>query len=238
MSIVYSGKAKDIYSTDVPSRYIMCFRNDLTALNGGKKGGFEGKGEINCKVSAFIFRYLESLGIKTQYIDIISSQEQLVKKVNILPIEVIVRNISAGSFSRKYGVAEGILLNAPVLEFSLKNDALGDPMISASHAIALNLATPEQLEEISRLALQINQALIELMNRADLTLVDFKLEFGVDENGAVLLADEISPDTCRLWEKSSNERLDKDRFRLDLGGVEAAYLEAGRRLLVLEKEGE
>ena len=208
----------------------MRYRDDLTALNGGKKGSFPEKGLLNLQISNTIFTYLSSHGIKTHLVRSLGVNEVLVIRVWIFPLEVIVRNIAAGSFSKKYGVPEGKPLKSPVLEFSLKNDELGDPMISPSHILALELVTGEQLREMSDIALKINGLLTDLFNGVNLTLVDFKLEFGADTRGDILLADEITPDTCRLWEKGANVKMDKDRFRQDLGGVEDAYREVARRL--------
>jgi phosphoribosylaminoimidazole-succinocarboxamide synthase len=208
----------------------MRYRDDLTALNGGKKGSFPGKGALNRRISDMIFAFLETGGVKTHFIKTINEYEVLIRKVHILPLEVIVRNIAAGSFSKKYGVPEGKPLKMALLEFSLKDDALGDPMISPSHAIALELVTEEQLNQISGVAMGINNLLKALFDRVNLTLVDFKIEFGTGSGGNILLADEITPDTCRLWEKDAGVKMDKDRFRQDLGGVEEAYREVANRL--------
>ena len=230
LGLLYRGKVKDIYETTDPNGVIIHYRDELTALNGGKRGSFPDKGLLNRQITDKIFAYLESNGVKTHFIKTINDNEVLVRKVRILPLEVIVRNIAAGSFSKKYGVPEGIPLKSTVLEFSLKNDDLGDPMLSPSHALALEIVTQGQLSEITDVALKINQLLIELFNSVNLTLVDFKIEFGTDSEGDILLADEISPDSCRLWEKGSNVKMDKDRFRQDLGGVEDAYREVCKRL--------
>ncbi|MDR1538811.1 MAG: phosphoribosylaminoimidazolesuccinocarboxamide synthase [Clostridiales bacterium] len=227
---IYSGKAKDIYETDDPSFAIMEHRDDLTALNGEKRGSFNEKGIINHEITGLIFSFLESKGIKTHFVRDLNSRESLVKKVSIIPLEVIVRNVAAGSFSKKYGVAEGAPLKCTVLEFSLKNDALGDPMLSESHAVALGIASQKELSEIGEAACRINGALTELFSSIGLKLVDFKVEFGRDDEGKLLLADEITPDSCRLWDLESGEKLDKDRFRRSLGGVEEAYREVWRRL--------
>ncbi|MDR1913913.1 MAG: phosphoribosylaminoimidazolesuccinocarboxamide synthase [Clostridiales bacterium] len=228
--LLYSGKAKEIYSTDEPCLVIMKYLDDLTALNGAKHGSFADKGHLNRQISDKIFVYLERRGIKTHYVKTINSQEVLVKKVSIIPLEVIVRNIAAGSFSKKYGVPEGTPLACSVLEFSYKNDELGDPMLSESHALALGLATKRQIETISKVALLINDELKALFDNINLRLIDFKIEFGIDNDGNILLADEISPDSCRLWDKDTDKKLDKDRFRLDLGDVEAAYRDVASRL--------
>jgi phosphoribosylaminoimidazole-succinocarboxamide synthase len=229
-SLLYSGKAKNIYETDDPSLAIMEYKDILTAGNGEKKGAFEEKGAINREITDIIFKYLEGKGISTHFVKNVSQTETLVKKVNIIPLEVIVRNVAAGSFSKKYGVPEGAPLKGIVVEYSLKDDALGDPMLSESHALALGVATQEDLDKLKEAALKVNAALIGLFEGIGLKLVDFKIEFGKGQDGEIILADEITPDSCRLWDMESSEKLDKDRFRRDLGGVEDAYREVWRRL--------
>ncbi|MDR2751786.1 MAG: phosphoribosylaminoimidazolesuccinocarboxamide synthase [Clostridiales bacterium] len=232
-SLIYSGKAKNIYETDDPSLVIMEHKDCLTALNGEKKGSFSGKGPLNRNISDGIFKHLQTKGVKTHFVESLSDTETLVKKVTIIPLEVIVRNVAAGSFSKKYGAPEGAPLKNIVVEYSLKDDALGDPMLAESHAAALGIATFEELDYLKEQALKVNSALIELFAGVGLKLVDFKIEFGKDDKGEVLLADEITPDSCRLWDIESQEKLDKDRFRRDLGGVEDAYREVARRLALM-----
>ncbi|MDR0999294.1 MAG: phosphoribosylaminoimidazolesuccinocarboxamide synthase [Clostridiales bacterium] len=228
--LLYSGKAKDIYATSDPNLVIMRYRDDLTALNGEKRGSFEGKGAINQAVSDTIFAFLENRGIKTHFVKTLGDNETLVKAVTILPLEVIVRNVAAGSFSRKYGVKEGTPLKSAVLEYSYKMDELGDPMLAESHILALGLATQEQLNKIADSTYKVNDALKELFSRLGLNLIDFKVEFGVTSDGDILLADEITQDSCRLWDMETGVRVDKDRFRQDLGGVKDAYQDLLERL--------
>jgi len=228
--LIYTGKARSIYATNDPQMMILHNRDDLTAGNAAKKGGFEGKGDINNKISGIIFRHLEEKGIATHYIKDFSENEVLVKKVDIIALEVVVRNAAAGSFSAKYGIAEGTALKTPLVEFFYKNDELGDPMISASHIDILNLATFEQIERITKIAKDVNKILTEFFDKIDLFLIDFKIELGIDAEGSLLLADEISPDTCRLWDLKTKESLDKDVFRKDLGDVGKAYREVLRRM--------
>ena len=227
---LYEGKAKKVYATDDKSLVIVSYKDDATAFNGLKKGTIEGKGVINNKMSNFLMQILEKQGVKTHFVEELSDRDTLVKKVTILPLEVIIRNISAGSFAKHYGVAEGIVFDEPTIEFSYKNDELGDPLINDYHAIALKLATVEELETIKRYAFAVNEQLKSFWKDCGVTLVDFKLEFGRLGNGTIVLADEISPDTCRLWDSRTGEKLDKDRFRRDLGGVEDAYAEVMKRL--------
>lgn len=227
---LYEGKAKRVYMTDDPDLLIVSYKDDATAFNGLKKGTIAGKGIINNKMSNLLMENLEKEGIPTHFVVELSERETLVRKVSIVPLEVIVRNIAAGSFSKRYGVDEGQYLSSPTLEFSYKNDSLGDPLLNSSHALALNLATAEEIEVIQRYAFRINQLLKMFWNECGVTLVDFKLEFGRRSDGTIVLADEISPDTCRLWDSKTGEKLDKDRFRCDLGGVEDAYAEVMRRL--------
>ena len=228
--LLYEGKAKKVYATDDPQQLIVAYKDDATAFNGLKKGTITGKGVINNQMSNLLMQRLEQAGVPTHYIQELSPRETLVKKVSIVPLEVIVRNIAAGSFSKRYGVEEGVVFDAPTLEFSYKNDDLGGPLINSSHAPALKLATPEELETIRKYALAVNAFLKQLWSECGVILVDFKLEFGRLADGTIVLADEISPDTCRLWDAKTHEKLDKDRFRRDMGGVEDAYEQVMGRL--------
>lgn len=227
---LYEGKAKKVFATDDPELLIVAYKDDATAFNGLKKGTIVGKGVINNKMSNRLMAMLEKNGIPTHYVRELSDRETLVKKVSIVPLEVIVRNISAGSFAKHYGVDEGIVFEQPTVEYSYKNDALGDPLLNTSHALALKLATAEEIETIRTYALRIDELLKAFWKTCGVTLVDFKLEFGRLSDGTIVLADEISPDTCRLWDAATGEKLDKDRFRRDLGGVEEAYAEIMHRL--------
>ena len=227
---LYEGKAKKVFATDDPELLIVNYKDDATAFNGLKKGTIVGKGVINNKMSNRLMAMLEKNGIPTHYVKELSDRETLVKKVSIVPLEVIVRNISAGSFAKHYGVEEGIVFDQPTVEYSYKNDALGDPLLNTSHALALKLATAEEVETIRTYALRIDELLKAFWKTCGVTLVDFKLEFGRLSDGTIVLADEISPDTCRLWDAATGEKLDKDRFRRDLGGVEEAYAEIMHRL--------
>lgn len=229
LEMLYEGKAKKVYKTDDPKLFIVDYKDDATAFNGLKKGQISGKGVINNTMANIIFTMLEEKGIPTHLVKQLSERETLVKAVKILPLEVIIRNISAGSFSKRYGVEEGIDFKKSVLEFSYKNDDLGDPLINDDHILALELATEEQLENVKKYAYAVNEALKEFFLQRDLKLVDFKIEFGLFE-GNVILADEISPDTCRLWDVNTNEKMDKDRFRRDLGNVEETYQEVFDRV--------
>ncbi len=228
---LYEGKAKKVFATDNPDLYIVSYKDDATAFNGLKKGTIEGKGAINNVMSNRLMAMLEKHGIPTHFVEQLSDRDTLVKKVSIVPLEVIVRNISAGSFSKRYGVKEGIVFAEPTFEFSYKNDELGDPLLNDSHALALGLATKEEIDTIRAMALKVNQVLKEFFKGLNITLVDFKLEFGRLADGTIILADEISPDTCRFWDSTTGEKLDKDRFRRDLGNVEGAYQEVMRRLM-------
>ena len=228
---MYEGKAKRVYATDDPTLVIVSYKDDATAFNGLKKGTIEGKGVINNKMSNFLMQILEKEGVKTHFVKELSDRETLVKKVSIVPLEVIIRNISAGSFAKRYGVAEGVVFDAPTIEFSYKNDDLGDPLLNEYHALALKLATKAEIEQIKEMAFKVNATLKEYFKKLNVTLVDFKLEFGKTVDGEIVLADEISPDTCRFWDSTTGEKLDKDRFRRDLGGVEGAYQEMMRRLM-------
>ena len=228
--LLYSGKAKSVFATDVSDQYVIEYRNDLTAGNGLKKGSFAGKGAVNNDISAKIFEYLAQNGVQTHFVKQLGETESLVKVVKILPLEVIVRNYCAGSFVKRYGAEEGKKLAAPIFELSYKNDDFGDPLINNSHVIALELATAEQLADVEAQTLAINKLLQALFDKMDLILVDFKLEFGTLADGTIVLADEISPDTCRLWDKTTLRKLDKDRFRDDLGEYAEAYHEVQARL--------
>jgi phosphoribosylaminoimidazole-succinocarboxamide synthase len=227
---LYEGKAKKVFATDDPGFLIVEYKDDATAFNGVKRGTIRGKGVINNRMSNRLMEMLEQEGIPTHYVRELSERETLVKRVEIIPLEVIVRNISAGSFSKRYGVEEGIRFDAPTVEFSYKNDALGDPLINTDSAVALKLANPGEIALIREYALRTDQELCRFWKDCGVTLVDFKLEFGRLSDGTIILADEISPDTCRLWDSRTGEKLDKDRFRRDLGGVEEAYQEVMRRL--------
>ncbi len=228
---LYEGKAKKVYATEDENLYIVSYKDDATAFNGLKKGTISGKGVINNRMSNFLMQILEKHGVPTHFVEEINDRETIVKKVSIVPLEVIIRNVSAGSFSKKYGVEEGIVFDEPTIEFSYKNDDLGDPLLNAYHAIALKLATREEIETIKSMAFKVNEVLSEYFKGMNIRLVDFKLEFGRLSDGTIVLADEISPDTCRLWDIDTNEKLDKDRFRRDMGGVEEAYQEVMRRLM-------
>ena len=226
---LYEGKAKKVWATDIPDVVLVDYKDDATAFNGLKKGTIAGKGVVNNRMSNFMFRNLEAAGVPTHFIEEVSERETLVKKVLIVPLEVIVRNIAAGSMSKRLGIPEGKVLAHTVLEFSYKNDELGDPMINEYHAYAMELATPEEVKTISDMAFAVNDYMVNYFRKLNIDLVDFKLEFG-RYKGRILLADEISPDTCRFWDSTTKEKLDKDRFRRDMGGVEEAYQEMMRRL--------
>ena len=228
--LLYEGKAKKVYATDDPQLLIVAYKDDATAFNGQKKGTITGKGVISNRMSNRLMARLEKAGVPTHFVEELSERETLVKRVTIVPLEVIVRNLAAGSFSKRYGVEEGVVFDRPTIEFSYKNDELGDPLLNSHHALALKLATPEELETIQALSFRVNELLKEFWSQCGVTLVDFKLEFGRLTDGSIILADEISPDTCRLWDAKTGEKLDKDRFRRDLGGVEDAYAEVMRRL--------
>ena len=227
--MLYEGKAKKVYTTDANDLYIVDYKDDATAFNGEKKGFIENKGIMNNKIANHLFRVIEENGVPTHFVQEISDRETIVKKVEIVPIEVIVRNIAAGSLAKRVGLPEGTVLNQPVLEYCYKNDALGDPMINEYHIYALKLATKEELDKMANMAFKINTVLVNYFKDIGITLVDFKIEFG-RHKGKIILADEISPDTCRFWDIKTNEKLDKDRFRRDLGSVEQAYKEILKRL--------
>ena len=228
---LYEGKAKKVYATENPDLYIVSYKDDATAFNGEKKGTIVGKGSINNRMTNMLMQVLEKKGVPTHFVEEINDRETIVKKVSIVPLEVIIRNISAGSFAKRFGVEEGIVFDEPTIEFSYKNDEPGDPLMNAYHAIALKLATREEIEAIKKMAFTVNDTLKEYFLGLNIKLVDFKIEFGRLDDGTIVLADEISPDTCRLWDKDTNEKLDKDRFRRDLGGTEEAYQEVMRRLM-------
>ena len=227
---IYEGKAKKVFATDNPDYYIVEYKDDATAFNGLKHGTITGKGIINNKMSNLMFQLLAKNGVKTHFVEQINDRETIVKAVKIVPLEIIIRNVAAGSFSKRYGVEEGRELLAPTLEFSLKNDALNDPLINDSHIIALGVATEKELEQIRTLAYKVNEVMKEFFAKIGVKLIDFKIEAGRLPNGEIILADEISPDTCRFWDAKTNEKLDKDRFRRDMGGVEEAYQEIFSRI--------
>ena len=228
--MLYEGKAKKVYTTEDPELYIVDYKDDATAFNGLKKGTISGKGVINNRVTNHLMKMLESKGIPTHFVEELSDRETVVKKVKIVPLEVIVRNIAAGSMSKRLGIEEGTVLPTTVLEYSYKNDDLGDPLINDHHAVALGAATYEELNEMYAMTAKINEVLKGLFLKMNIKLVDFKIEFGKTSDGEIVLADEVSPDTCRLWDATTNEKLDKDRFRRDLGKVREAYEEILARL--------
>lgn len=230
---LYEGKAKKVFATDDPKVVLVDYKDDATAFNGLKRGSIAGKGVINNRVTNFLMQMLEKNGIPTHFIEEISDRETLVKKVSIVPLEVIVRNIAAGSLSKRLGLPEGTKLGSTVLEYCYKDDALGDPMVNEYHIFAMNLCTKEELDTIASYALKVNEILAQFLAQAKIELIDFKIEFGRTSDGTIILADEISPDTCRFWDSETGEKLDKDRFRRDLGNVEGAYKEIMHRLLGL-----
>ena len=227
---LYEGKAKKVFATDDPELLIVDYKDDATAFNGEKKGQIAGKGVINNRMSNLLMKMLESKGVPTHFVEEISERETVVKAVTIMPLEVIVRNISAGSFAKRYGVEEGIVFDKPTFEVSYKNDDLGDPLMCESHAIALGIVTEEEIQTIREYALKVNSELKAFFLERGLKLVDFKIEFGKTSDGTIILADEISPDTCRLWDVETNKKMDKDRFRRDLGDVEETYQEVFERM--------
>ena len=227
---LYEGKAKKVFATDDPALVIVSYKDDATALDGLKKGTILGKGAVNNRMSDFLFSLLEKEGIPTHFVKELNDREALVRKVSIVPLEVIIRNISAGSFAKRYGVEEGIVFSEPTIEFSYKNDALHDPLLNSYHALALGLATKEEIETIKTMAFRVNEILKAYFLKLNVRLVDFKLEFGRLPDGKIVLAEEISPDTCRFWDATTGEKLDKDRFRRDMGGVEDAYREMMKRV--------
>jgi len=228
---LYEGKAKKVYATADENLCVVAYKDDATAFNGLKKGTIVGKGVVNNRMSNLLMRLLEKQGVPTHFVEELSDRETLVKKVKIVPLEVIIRNVSAGSFAKHYGVEEGIVFDEPTIEFSYKNDDLGDPLLNAYHALALKLATKKEIETIKSMAFKVNEVLTAYFKTLGIRLADFKLEFGRLSDGTIVLADEISPDTCRLWDINTNEKLDKDRFRRDMGGVEDAYKEVFKRLM-------
>lgn len=230
LEMMYEGKAKQVYATDDPDRVIIHYKDDATAFNGLKKDSIRNKGVLNNKITTILFNELNRRGIATHWIETLNDRDQLCKKVRIVPLEVIVRNVVAGSMAKKFGIDEGTELKTPVYEICYKNDELGDPMINDTHAVGLGLATREDLDQIYAITAQVNEALKEILDQIGIRLIDFKLEFGKDSTGRVLLADEISPDTCRFWEKGTDKKLDKDRFRRDMGDVIGAYEEIYGRL--------
>lgn len=227
---LYEGKAKKVFATEDPNVVIVDYKDDATAFNGEKKGSIRGKGVINNRMSNYLMKELEKAGVPTHYIEEISERETAVKKVSIFPLEVIVRNVAAGSFSKRMGVAEGTELLCPILEFSYKCDELNDPFINDDYALALGFATQEELDTIKSYTHKVNEVLQKFFLSIGIRLIDFKIEFGKLEDGTIILADEISPDTCRLWDVKTNEKLDKDRFRRDMGGTEEAYQEVMHRI--------
>lgn len=226
---LYEGKAKKVFAIDDPDLCVVSYKDDATAFNGKKKGTIVGKGVVNNRMSNFMFKMLEENGIHTHYVEELNDRDTVVKKVEIVPLEVIVRNRAAGSFSKKYGVPEGSDLASPILEFDYKSDPLDDPLVNNYHILALGLATQEEIDTIASMALKIDQLMIDFFKKCNVELVDFKLEFG-RFHGEIVLADEISPDTCRFWDLDTHEKLDKDRFRRDMGGVEEAYAEMMKRI--------
>lgn len=229
--MLYEGKAKKVYATEDPDLLIVSYKDDATAFNGKKKGTITGKGAINNRVTNFMMQRLEEQGVPTHFVEELNDRETVVKKVEIVPLEVIIRNISAGSFAKRYGVEEGIPFENPTIEFSYKNDDLDDPLINEYHIQALKLATPEEVDTIKKMAFKVNEVMKAFFAQRNVDLVDFKLEFGKTLDGTIVLADEISPDTCRFWDSETHEKLDKDRFRRDLGNVEDAYDEMLKRII-------
>ena len=228
---LYEGKAKKVFATDDPDVVLVSYKDDATAFNGLKKGTIEGKGAINNRMTNFLMKMLEKNGVPTHFIEEISDRETLVKKVRIIPLEVIVRNVAAGSLAKRLGLAEGTPMKKTVLEYCYKDDALGDPMVNEYHIAAMGWASDREMKLIASYALKVNDLLVKYFKPLDIDLIDFKLEFGVTSDGTLVLADEISPDTCRFWDSKTHEKLDKDRFRRDLGGVEEAYQEISQRLM-------
>lgn len=228
--MLYEGKAKKVYKTDDENLYIVDYKDDATAFNGLKKGQIEGKGVVNNRMSNFLMQIIEKHGVPTHFVEELSDRETVVKKVSIVPLEVIVRNIAAGSFSKRLGVEEGTPLKISTIEFSYKDDDLGDPLINDYHAIAIGAATREEIDKITDMTFKVNEVLKAYFRGVNIELVDFKIEFGRTADGEIILADEISPDTCRLWDADTHEKLDKDRFRRDMGNVEDAYQEVFKRI--------
>lgn len=231
LEMVYEGKAKKVYTTENPEQYIVDYKDDATAFNGLKKGTIAGKGAVNNRVTNHLMKLLEKNGVPTHLVEEISERETVVKKVTIVPLEVIVRNIAAGSLAKRLGLEEGTRMKRTVLEYCYKDDTLGDPMVNEYHIMAMEYCTKEELDLIASYSLKVNEVLTDYLKDLDIELIDFKLEFGRTSDGTIVLADEISPDTCRFWDSTTHEKLDKDRFRRDLGGVEDAYHEILKRLL-------
>ena len=234
----YEGKAKRVYATENPQEYVVEYKDDATAFNAQKRGSWQGKGATNNAITAHLYPQLEAAGIPTHFIEKLSDREQRVKAVTIVPVEVIVRNTAAGSFSKRLGVEEGTKLSRPVVEYCYKSDELGDPLINTDTALALGWAEEKDLKRIRELALKIRDFLVPYFEQRGVNLIDFKLEFGKLPDGTIVLADEISPDTCRFWDAQTNEKMDKDRFRRDLGGIEEAYAEMLRRVTMNAESGE
>ncbi len=231
MEMLYEGKAKQIFKTEKENEYLVYYKDEATAFNGEKKDVINSKGILNNQISSLLFEYLEKNKVKTHFIKKVSDREMIVEKLEIVPLEVIVRNVSAGSMSKRYGIKEGIVFDEPVVEFSYKNDDLGDPLINDDHCVALKLTTKEEINYLKSEALKVNNFMKEFFNKINLRLIDFKLEFGKTPLGEIILADEISPDTCRLWDKTTGEKLDKDRFRRNLGNVIEGYKEVLNRMI-------
>ncbi len=227
---MYEGKAKRVYATADKNLCIVSYKDDATAFNGEKKGTIIGKGVVNNRMSNFMFQKLEKIGVKTHFVEELNDRETVVKKVEIVPLEVIVRNVAAGSLSKRLGLPEGTVMKKTVLEFCYKDDALGDPMVNEYHILAAGFATKEEVDTIAEMSFKINEVMVEYFKTVNVDLIDFKLEFGKTPDGEIILADEISPDTCRFWDSDTKEKLDKDRFRRDMGGVEEAYAEMMKRL--------
>lgn len=228
--LLYEGKAKKVYATEDPAYCIVSYKDDATAFNGLKKGTIIGKGVVNNRMSNFMFQMLEKEGVKTHFVEEIDERDTVVRKVTIVPLEVIVRNKAAGSLSKRLGLDEGTPMRVPVLEFCYKDDALGDPMVNDYHILAAGFATREEIDQIAAMSLKVNELMLAFFKSVNVDLIDFKLEFGKTADGEIILADEISPDTCRFWDATTGEKLDKDRFRRDMGGVEEAYDEMMRRI--------
>ena len=228
---IYEGKAKKVFATEDPNLVIVSYKDDATAFNGLKKATITGQGVVNNRMTNYMFKMLEKAGVPTHYVEELNDRETVVKKVSIVPLEVIVRNVAAGSFSKRMGVEEGTALKCPILEFSYKNDDLGDPFINDYYALALGLATKEEIDLIAKYTFMINDFMLDFFKKLNIDLIDFKIEFGKTSDGKIILADEISPDTCRFWDSTTHEKLDKDRFRRDMGGVEDAYAEIMKRLM-------
>lgn len=235
LDLLYEGKAKKVFKSDVEDVYIVDYKDDATAFNGEKKGTIAGKGVINNRMTNYLFQMLEKEGVPTHFVEELSDRETAVKKVEIVPLEVIIRNVAAGSFSKRLGIEEGTKLIAPTLEFSYKDDELGDPLINDYHAIAIGAATREEIDRITELVFKVNEFLCKFFAECGIELIDFKVEFGRLSNGEIILADEISPDTCRFWDIKTREKLDKDRFRRDMGGVEDAYIEVAKRIGLIKE---